>query len=256
MAIDRPGAIEPHPRRSRRAGAQRRTAGRTLFCLARGMPSAGVPASCAGWPGRGKKWTGRRCGQTIEAQPALGQIRPSEVRVARPGTSTGRVAAMGCETQEDERTERGKTCTGASTAARQAREDTASLTLGVARNECGRGATARIHGRSQSSEDALTHDPSRVCGDVRIRRTYLRRARGRELNRRRPNGYARCRAAQQRPPRPRTRVRRQSVAACMKPTRPTRRDKGVAAAALTRRRFCGSRTGGCRACGLCQRGCR
>ena len=180
MAIDRPGAIEPHPRRSRRAGAQRRTAGRTLFCLARGMPSAGVPASCAGWPGRGKKWTGRRCGQTIEAQPALGQIRPSEVRVARPGTSTGRVAAMGCETQEDERTERGKTCTGASTAARQAREDTASLTLEVARNECGRGATARIHGRSQSSEDALTHDPSRVCGDVRIRRTYLRRARGRE----------------------------------------------------------------------------
>lgn len=87
---------------------------------------------------------------------------------------------MGCETQEDERTERGKTCTGASTAARQAREDTASLTLEVARNECGRGATARIHGRSQSSEDALMHDPSRVCGDVGIRRTYLRRARGRE----------------------------------------------------------------------------
>ena len=166
MAIDRPGAIEPHPRRSRRAGAQRRTAGRRLSCLARGMPSAGVPASCAGWPGRGKKSTGRRCGQTIEAQPALGQIRPSEVRVARPERARGDVAAIGCETQEDERTERGKTCAGASTAARQAREDTASLTLGVARNECGRGTTARIHGRSQSSEDALTHDPSRVCGDV------------------------------------------------------------------------------------------
>ena len=32
------------------------------------MPLAGVPASCAGWPGRGRKSLGRRCGQTIEAQ--------------------------------------------------------------------------------------------------------------------------------------------------------------------------------------------
>jgi hypothetical protein len=124
-------------------------------------------------------------------------------------------------TQEDERTERGKTCTGASTAARQAREDTASLTLGVARNECGRGTTARIHGRSQSSEDVLTHDPSRVCGNVGIRRTYLRRARGEESElRRRPNGDARCRAAQQRTPRPRTRV----------PAPPQRRRRSSAAA--------------------------
>ena len=44
MAIDRPGAIEPHPRRSRRAAAQRRTVGRRLSCLAQGMPSAGAPA--------------------------------------------------------------------------------------------------------------------------------------------------------------------------------------------------------------------
>ncbi len=47
------------------------------------MPSAGAPR-LRGVARQGKKWTGRRCGQTIEAQPALGQIRPSEVGVARP----------------------------------------------------------------------------------------------------------------------------------------------------------------------------
>ena len=134
-----------------------------MFCARNAV--AGVPASFAGWRGRGRKSTGRRCGQTIEAQPAFGQIRPSEVRVARPERTQGDVAATGCMTQEDERTARGKTCAGASTAVMQAREDTAGLTIGVARSECALGTNA--HSWPLAVERRPWADERRdiVCGD-------------------------------------------------------------------------------------------
>lgn len=88
MAIDRPGAIEPHPRR--KAEGPKRSGGRQAerFFASRGMPAAGVPARLHGVARQGKKANGRRCGHVIEAQPALGQIRPSAVRVARPDRDT------------------------------------------------------------------------------------------------------------------------------------------------------------------------
>ncbi len=57
MAIDRPGAIEPHPRC--RPEGRERSGGRQaehFFCLLRGMPSAGIPAPLRGVarPGRSR----------------------------------------------------------------------------------------------------------------------------------------------------------------------------------------------------------
>ena len=171
MAIDRPGAIEPHPRRSRRAAAQRRTAGQT-FCLARGMPSAGVPAPRGG--PAGEKSGGRRCGQTIEAEPALGQISPSEVRVARPERAQGDVAAIGCMTQEDERTARKdlrwRTNGGAASSRRYCRPDD---------RRCGASAlSARIAFMAVRLGERLWADERRE--EMWEKRTDLRRVRGRE----------------------------------------------------------------------------
>lgn len=89
MAIDRPGAIEAHPRRKPQ-GRSAAEDGRPEIFLSSARNAVGRgPRSCAGWPGRGRKSLGRRCGQVIEAEPALGQIRPSEVRVARPERAHG-----------------------------------------------------------------------------------------------------------------------------------------------------------------------
>ena len=79
MAIEQPGAIN---RTRGAAEGPQRSGGRQAkhFFVSR--------EECR-WPGSprprggpaGEKSGGRRCGQTIEAEPALGQIRPSEVRV-------------------------------------------------------------------------------------------------------------------------------------------------------------------------------
>ncbi len=119
MAIDQPGAIEPHPRRSRRAAAQRRTAGQTLFCLARGMPSAGVPAP-AGRPGRGKKW---RPPLRADDRGGAGPRRDSPIRGPRgaPGTSARRRGGNRLHDARGRNITRRKTCAGVSMAAMQER---------------------------------------------------------------------------------------------------------------------------------------
>src|SRR5579864_8668349 len=77
MAICRPEAIDDAP--ARRAGAQRRMAAVRLCWLARNG-RAGVPARHVAWggpPGE-ESLTTAGCGQVIEAQPSVGQIKPPE----------------------------------------------------------------------------------------------------------------------------------------------------------------------------------
>ena len=199
MAIDRPGAIEPHPRRSRRAAAQRRTAGRRLFCLARGMPSAGVPASRAGWPGRGKKW---RPPLRADDRGAAGPRPDLPIRGPRgaPGTSARRRGGNRLHDARGRSTARGKTCAGAPTAAMQAREDTAGLTIGGARSACALGTNC-IHGRSPSSEgygptsDAISRGRRRGEKRIDLRRRERPGARTVPEPKEAELVYARCRAA-------------------------------------------------------------
>src|SRR5262244_2641886 len=63
---------EDDRRRTRRAGAQRRTLSQRLSCLARNGRSPGEESRCYGV-----------AAETIEAQPVFGQIEPSQ----RPGAS-------------------------------------------------------------------------------------------------------------------------------------------------------------------------
>jgi hypothetical protein len=87
MAIDRPGAIEPHPRLKPK-GRSAAEGGRleTFLSSARNAVDRG-PRAVRGVVRQGKKVA--RPPLRAEAQPALGQIRPSEVRVARPKRARG-----------------------------------------------------------------------------------------------------------------------------------------------------------------------
>ena len=82
MGIDRPGAIGPHPRLSPKGWSGAEDGRPESFCLARGMPSAGVPALRTGWPGRGK---------SRAAAVAGGRSRRSRssARFAHPGPAGG-----------------------------------------------------------------------------------------------------------------------------------------------------------------------
>jgi hypothetical protein len=104
MAIKGPGEDRHAPLA---AGASAESGDSRLFCFA--LQSRR----------RRKKVGRRRCGQAIEAKPALGQIRPFEVAWPRLNPILiGVMASNQTVRQEDNRTDGAKTCDGASTAAK------------------------------------------------------------------------------------------------------------------------------------------
>ena len=140
MAIDRPGAIEPHPRRSRRAAAQRRTVGRRLSCLARGMPSAGVPAR--GVARQGKKVD--RPPLRADDRGAAGPRPDSPIRGPRgaPGTSARRRGGNRLHDARGRTHRARKDLRQRANGGDQAREDAAGLTIGGAWSACALARTA------------------------------------------------------------------------------------------------------------------
>jgi hypothetical protein len=123
MAIDRPGAIEPHPRLQPKGGSAAED-GRpeTFLSSARNAVGRGPRVL------RGVARQGKKVARPLLRSDDRGAADPrpdSPIRGSRGALrpSTRRLASTGRAMQEDKRSERGKTCTGASMAVRRSRQD-------------------------------------------------------------------------------------------------------------------------------------